>query len=84
MGKVSPIREDKWAPLLCLVSHLKGINREALSLIYTHLTLSSSHERDRDSQIGEIDSHRILHITTFDHLTIMKKFAGFSPLWFPW
>ena len=71
------------APVLCLVNHLKGLNREALSLIYTHLTLSSSHERERETKGGEKDNYWILIIIAFDHLTIMKKFVGFSPLWFP-
>ena len=49
-----------WAPALCLVSDSKGINREALSLIYTHLTLSSPHERERERErerekTGQID-----------------------------
>ena len=56
MGEVGHVREEKWALVLCLVSHLKGINREALSLIYTHLTLSSSHEREIETKGGEIDS----------------------------
>ena len=55
MGEVGPFREDKWALVLCLVSHLKGINREELSLIYTHLTLSSSHDKERERETkGEI------------------------------
>ena len=83
MGEVNPVREDMWAPVLCLVSDLKGINREALSLIYTHLTLSSSHERERETKGRETNNCRILLITAFDYLTILKKFAGFSPLWFP-
>ena len=55
LGEVGPIREEKWARDLCLVSHLKGINREALSLIYTHLTLSISHEIEIETKGGEID-----------------------------
>ena len=47
--------EEKWARVLCLVSHLKVINKEVLSLIYTHLTLSISHEIERETKGGEID-----------------------------
>ena len=49
----------------------KGINREALSLIYTHLTLSSSHERERERERDkgeEVVSCWILLITGFVHI----------------
>ena len=53
MGEVDPIREDMWALFLCLVSDLKGYKYEALSLVYTHLTLSSLHERKIERQREE-------------------------------
>ena len=68
---------------------MKGINREAPSLIYTHLTLTQVHMRERERQRRRIDSFEyflllglfILWHSLFD-CTILRKFAGFSPLWF--
>ena len=42
-------------PSLMFGQTLKRYNREALSLIYTHLTFSSLHERERETKGGEID-----------------------------
>ena len=48
---------DESGPVMYLVIHFNSINREAPSLIYTHVTLSSSQERERETKLGrEIDS----------------------------
>ena len=52
MGEVGPVREDKSTPVFCLVNDLKGINREALSLII-HTSHSQVRMRGRERQREE-------------------------------
>ena len=43
MGEVGPVREDMWAPVLCLVIDLKGYKYgDALPHLYTPHTLKFS------------------------------------------
>ena len=75
--------DDMYDWVLYLVSDLKGYKYGGtLPHLYTPHTLKGIWERETVIG-GEKDSCWIFLITAFDHLTILKKFAGFSPLWFP-